>query len=52
LIAELEKRDQILKHFHTEQAEHNADTLAFLEIVNAVDFRIMDKAELKIYAAI
>lgn len=52
LVEELEKRDQILKQLQAEQAEHNSDTLAFLDIVNAVDFRIMDKAEVRVNAAL
>lgn len=52
LVEELEKRDYIIKQLHAEQAEHNTDILAFLEIVNAVDFRIMDKAEVRVNAAL
>jgi len=49
---EIKKRDQILSQLHREQATHNADTIAFLEVVNAIDFKIMDKAEVKVNDAL
>jgi len=51
-VKELEKRDVILTQMHFEKAEHNKDTLAFMEVVNMVDFRIMDKAEVRVNAAL